>query len=126
MQKTTVVRSENVAGQTKRFGALSAFPPPSEERTANDLSGRHCRPETATTVISDIRKGGVMVKQESEGKIDKLKGRLKEAAGIVTGDRALERQGAQQRAKGAVEESLGRARRKVGEAVDEVARAIKK
>lgn len=67
-----------------------------------------------------------MVKQESEGKIDKLKGRLKEAAGIVTGDRALERQGAQQRAKGAVEESLGRARRKVGEAVDEVARAIKK
>jgi uncharacterized protein YjbJ (UPF0337 family) len=67
-----------------------------------------------------------MGQQETRGKMDKLKGRAKEAAGIVTGDKALEREGSRQRTKGAVEESLGKARRKVGEFVDDVAETIKK
>ncbi len=56
----------------------------------------------------------------------KLKGRVKEAAGIITGNRKLEREGSRQRAEGAVQESVGKARRKVGEFVDGVAKAIKK
>jgi len=64
--------------------------------------------------------------QETRGKVENLKGRVKEAAGVVTGDRALEQAGAKQRADGAVQENLGKARRKVGELVEEVGKAIKK
>ena len=51
---------------------------------------------------------------------------MKEAVGIVTGNNKLEKEGSRQRAEGAVQESVGKARRKVGELVDEVAKAIKK
>jgi uncharacterized protein YjbJ (UPF0337 family) len=67
-----------------------------------------------------------MGQQEARGKAKKLKGRVKEAVGIVTGDSALERKGSRQRAEGAFQESLGKARRKAGQLVDGVARAIKK
>jgi uncharacterized protein YjbJ (UPF0337 family) len=67
-----------------------------------------------------------MVRQETRGKVTKIKGEVKEAVGIVTGDRSLERKGAQQRAAGAAQESIGKAQRKVGEAVEAVAKAIKK
>jgi len=66
-----------------------------------------------------------MGQQEARGKARKLTGRIKEAAGIVTGNSALEREGARQRAAGATEETLGRARRRVAEVVDRVAKAIK-
>ena len=66
-----------------------------------------------------------MAQQEMRGKVKKLTGRLKEAAGIVTGNNVLEREGAKQRAAGAAEENLGRARRKVGETVDRIAKSIK-
>lgn len=81
---------------------------------------------TATTRILGIRKGDAMRQQETHGKVEKLKGRVKEAAGIITGNSVLEREGSRQRAGGAVQESLGKARRKVGELVDGVAKAIKK
>lgn len=67
-----------------------------------------------------------MRQRESRAKVKQLKGRVKQAAGIVTGNSALEREGSRQRAGGAVEETLGKARRKVGEFVGGVARAIKK
>jgi len=67
-----------------------------------------------------------MTRQETRGKVKRLQGRVKEAAGIMAGDRKLEREGARQRAAGAVDESLGKARRKVGDLVDGVAKAIKK
>jgi uncharacterized protein YjbJ (UPF0337 family) len=67
-----------------------------------------------------------MGQQEARGKVRKLKGRVKEAVGIVTGDSVLEREGSRQRAEGAVLESLGKTRRKAGELVDGVASAIKK
>jgi uncharacterized protein YjbJ (UPF0337 family) len=70
--------------------------------------------------------GDAMGQQETHGKVKKLKGRLKEAVGIVTGDSAMEREGSQQRAAGAVQESLGKVRRKAGEVVDGVAEAIKR
>lgn len=67
-----------------------------------------------------------MSEQETRGKIDKLKGRVKEATGIITADSELEREGAQQRVGGAARENLGKARRKVGEFVEGAAEAIKK
>ena len=67
-----------------------------------------------------------MGKQEARGKVKKLQGRVKEAVGSITGNRKLEREGSRQRAEGAVQEGLGKARRKVGEFVDGVAKAIKK
>lgn len=66
------------------------------------------------------------MKQELQGKVTKLKGRVTEAAGILAGDRKLERQGAQQRAVGTVQESIGKARRKAGELVGDVGKAIKR
>lgn len=67
-----------------------------------------------------------MKNQETLGKVKKLKGRVKEAVGIITADGALEREGSRQRAEGAVQESLGKARRKVDEFAGGVAQAIKR
>lgn len=66
-----------------------------------------------------------MTNHETHGKVKKLTGQVKEAAGVLTGNEKLENEGAAQRAEGAVEESLGKAKRKVGELVDAVAKAIK-
>lgn len=66
-----------------------------------------------------------MVKQETRGKLKQLEGRGKELAGIVTGDSALELEGDRQQTEGEVDESLGKARRKVGEFVDRAAEKIK-
>ena len=67
-----------------------------------------------------------MTKQETRGKVKKLKGRAKEVAGIITGNRNLEKAGARQRTEGAVEETLGKARGKVGNFLAGVTKAIKK
>ena len=67
-----------------------------------------------------------MKQQEARGKAKKVKGRVKEAVGIISGDRKLENEGAAQRAGGAVQESLGKARRKVGEVLTDLGRTISK
>lgn len=46
-------------------------------------------------------------------KIDKAKGRIKEAAGDLTGDKDLEREGKVDRASGAVKEKVDQAKDKV-------------
>jgi uncharacterized protein YjbJ (UPF0337 family) len=55
-------------------------------------------------------------KDEVRGKVDNLKGRAKQAAGAVTGNRRTEAEGAVERLKGAAQEVLGKVKRKVGEA----------
>jgi len=67
-----------------------------------------------------------MGQQETRGKVKKLQGRVKEAVGIVTGNRTLEREGSRQRARGAAQESVGKARRKVGEFFHGIAKTVKK
>ena len=67
-----------------------------------------------------------MKQQEARGKAKKVKGRVKEAVGIISGDRKLENEGAAQRAAGAVQESLGKARRKVGEVLADLGKSISK
>jgi uncharacterized protein YjbJ (UPF0337 family) len=65
-------------------------------------------------------------RDEVEGRVENIKGRFKEAAGALTGNRDLEKEGADQRAGGSVQEGLGRARRKVGEAIEEIGEDLKK
>jgi uncharacterized protein YjbJ (UPF0337 family) len=51
---------------------------------------------------------------------DEAKGRLKEAAGTLTGDKDLEREGKVDRAGAAVKDKAETAKDKVGDAVDAV------
>ncbi len=64
--------------------------------------------------------------QEARGKLKKLQGQGKEIVGIVTGNSELELEGDRQQVEGDVQESLGKARRKVGDLLDTAAKAIKK
>ena len=48
-----------------------------------------------------------MNQDQKEGHIDNIKGRVKEAAGIITGDKDKEAEGASQRAGGAVKKAVG-------------------
>jgi uncharacterized protein YjbJ (UPF0337 family) len=57
---------------------------------------------------------------EVKGKIDQVKGSVKETVGRATGDPALQNEGADQRASGKFEAGFGKARRKVGEAVKDL------
>jgi uncharacterized protein YjbJ (UPF0337 family) len=67
-----------------------------------------------------------MNRDERDGKAENVKGRVKEAAGIVTGDKELEKKGAQERAEGEARRNVGEARRKVGEAIEEVGKKVRR
>lgn len=63
---------------------------------------------------------GLPNKDEVEGKFDQAKGAIKENVGRAVDDRELESEGAADRAGGNVQEGFGTARRKVGEAIEDV------
>jgi uncharacterized protein YjbJ (UPF0337 family) len=65
-----------------------------------------------------------MSKQEIRGKVKKTRGKVKEAVGILSGDKKMEQAGSLQRAEGVIEEGLGAARRKVGEVLTSLGKAI--
>lgn len=67
-----------------------------------------------------------MRQQEVGGKVKKAKGKVKEAVGILTGDKKMEQEGSLQRVEGAVQEGLAAARRKVGEVLTNLGNAVKK
>ena len=67
-----------------------------------------------------------MNQDERAGKKDNLKGRVKEAAGILIDDEKLEKEGSAQRKEGEVRETVGKARRKVGEALEDLGEKIKR
>ena len=69
---------------------------------------------------------GLPNKDEIKGKFDQAKGTLKEGAGKALNDRDLESEGTADRAGGELREGYGTARRKVGEAVEDIGDAIKK
>jgi uncharacterized protein YjbJ (UPF0337 family) len=66
-----------------------------------------------------------MNKNEIDGKVDRLKGNVKEAVGNATNDESLRDEGIADQAVGNVEEGFGKARRKVGDALHDVAHKIK-
>lgn len=66
-----------------------------------------------------------MNNDELNGKGDKVKGRVKQAWGDLTDDQKLHDEGVADEAAGEVQEGFGKARRKVGEALDDIADKIK-
>jgi uncharacterized protein YjbJ (UPF0337 family) len=59
----------------------------------------------------------MMNKDELKGKAEHLKGRAKEAFGILTGDKRKEGEGLFDRVRGAVREKFGKAKRQVDRSV---------
>jgi uncharacterized protein YjbJ (UPF0337 family) len=66
-----------------------------------------------------------MNKDELNGKMDRLKGNIKESVGNATNDQDLHDEGVADQAAGNVQEGFGKARRKVGDALHDVAHKIK-
>ena len=69
---------------------------------------------------------GLPNKDEIEGKWDQAKGAVKENVGRAVDDRDMEAEGQADRASGNIQEGFGTAKRKVGEAVEDIGDAIKK
>ncbi|HKG21306.1 MAG TPA: CsbD family protein [Blastocatellia bacterium] len=69
---------------------------------------------------------GIPNNDEMEGKWDQTKGAVKENVGRAIDDRDMETEGQADRAKGNVQEGFGTARRKVGEAIEDVGDSIKR
>jgi uncharacterized protein YjbJ (UPF0337 family) len=67
-----------------------------------------------------------MNRDEIKGRAEKLKGKAKQAAAHLTDDERLHDEGAVDEAAGEVREGFGRGRRKVGEALDDLADELKK
>ena len=65
-------------------------------------------------------------KDEVKGKFDQVKGKVKQGVGDATGDRKLHDQGVADEASGAVQETFGTAKRKVGESLKDLGNRIKK
>ena len=69
---------------------------------------------------------GLPNRDEVEGKFDRAKGTVKENVGRALNDRDMEAEGTADRASGNVQEGFGTAKRKVGEAVEDIGDDIKK
>jgi uncharacterized protein YjbJ (UPF0337 family) len=69
---------------------------------------------------------GLPNRDEVEGKLDQAKGKVKETVGRAVDDRDLESEGNADRAGGKVQEGFGTARRKVGEAIEDIGDSIGK
>jgi uncharacterized protein YjbJ (UPF0337 family) len=67
---------------------------------------------------------GLPNKDEMEGKWDQAKGTVKENVGRALDDRDLETEGQADRAGGNLQEGFGTARRKVGEAIEDIGEDI--
>ena len=65
-------------------------------------------------------------RDELEGKFDRAKGATKETVGRAIDDRDLENEGHADKAGGELREGFGTARRKVGEAIEDVGEAFRK
>lgn len=66
-----------------------------------------------------------MNKDELDGKTEKLKGKMKQGVGDMTDNERLHNEGVADEASGETQEGLGRGRRKVGEAVEDIGDRIK-
>lgn len=69
---------------------------------------------------------GLPNNDEVEGKFDQAKGSVKETVGRAINDGDLEAEGSADRAGGKLREGFGTAKRKVGEAIEDVGDAISK
>ena len=67
-----------------------------------------------------------MNKDELDGKTEAAKGRVKQTVAHVTDDPVLHDEGVVDEVRGETKDDLGRARRKVGEAIEDIGERIKR
>ena len=65
-------------------------------------------------------------RDELDGRADKVKGRVKQAWGDITNNERLRDEGVADEVGGEVQEGFGRARRKVGEAIEDIGEDLKR
>jgi len=65
-------------------------------------------------------------KNEVDGKIDQAKGKAKQKVGKLTNDPDLIAEGEADEVSGKVQDTIGRGTRKVGEAIEDVGKAVKR
>jgi uncharacterized protein YjbJ (UPF0337 family) len=69
---------------------------------------------------------GAPNRDEMEGKFDQAKGSVKQGLGKLTGDEEMQSEGASDKLKGDVQEGFGGAKRKIGDALEDVGDAVKR
>ena len=67
-----------------------------------------------------------MNQDELDGKAKNIKGKVKEGAGDVMNDERLRDDGMADQAEGQTQEAYGRGKRKIGEAVEDLGKSIKR
>jgi uncharacterized protein YjbJ (UPF0337 family) len=67
-----------------------------------------------------------MNRDEVQGRKNKVKGKVKQAVGDLTDDERLHDEGVADEAAGNVQEGFGRARRKVGEVIEDIGEDLKR
>ena len=70
--------------------------------------------------------GNIMNKDELDGKARAIKGKVKQGLGDLTDNERLRDDGVADEAAGNVQDTIGRGRRKVGEAIEEVGKKLKR
>ena len=65
-------------------------------------------------------------KNEVDGKINQAKGRAKQALGDLTKDDDLKAEGEADEVAGKVQDTVGRGTRKVGEAIEDLGKTVKR
>jgi uncharacterized protein YjbJ (UPF0337 family) len=60
----------------------------------------------------------------ASGKSDEVKGRVKEAAGVLTGDKKMQREGKADQVAGKVKKAVKKAKDKADEAIDDLKDAL--
>jgi len=63
-----------------------------------------------------------MDKKNVEGELDRLKGKIKETAGVLSGDRKLEGEGKLDQIKGKIKEVAGNVRQGIKDTLDDLDR----
>lgn len=63
---------------------------------------------------------------EIKGGAEQLKGKVKQGLGKLTGDQQLHDEGVADEAAGEVQQGFGKATRKIGEAIEDVGRRVKR
>jgi len=65
-------------------------------------------------------------RDELDGKAKQVKGKFKQGVGDLTDDEQLRDEGVADEAAGGVQEGVGKGRRKVGEAIEDIGEKIKR
>jgi uncharacterized protein YjbJ (UPF0337 family) len=68
----------------------------------------------------------LMNRDELEGKGKQVKGKIKQSTGDLIDDQELQDEGIADEAAGEVQEGFGRARRKIGQAIEDIGEKVKR